>query len=376
MRKDLGPVRERAQQLLSERIERGGPTTVQVVGSNGKGSVVHYLSELLGTDGSVVSFTSPHLLHPGERIKVNNVPLTERELDDALGSFGDGFLENYTPFEALFLVALRTALERASDFLVLEAGMGGRWDATSAIPAEWVILTSIDLEHTEYLGTDRRTILEEKLAQVPNHGKLITGFLENQDSQDGLDTMITNRNLTHVGLDEQAPADVSNRRQALLAARFLLDVPAEALSHRLEETGSPRGRQESFELRNRRVVLDVAHTPQAIEALIDHLNQNTSRENRYLLYGSLRGKKTRTILDRLSRAFDPSRTLLTEPNSPRAIEPDVLAEDWNNETNQPGTNPDPSEALENLLNRSEAGDLILVTGSFDLVGAIRDRYCQ
>ncbi|MFB6344162.1 MAG: hypothetical protein ABEK50_00110, partial [bacterium] len=221
MRTDLEPVSEAARSLLDAPDRQTVPSIVQVVGSNGKGSVVHYLSELLSEDDrSLVSYTSPHLQNVTERIKVKNRAISNKKLEELLNSFPSNFLDQYTPFEALYLTSLKLGLREGADWLLLEAGMGGRWDATSALPASWVILTSLDREHTDYLGEDLREILREQVTQIPNEGHLITGPLDPSVTSDGLHPMIVDKNLTHVGLKEKTSADRTNRRLALTAARL------------------------------------------------------------------------------------------------------------------------------------------------------------
>lgn len=373
MRTDLEPVRNRVQKL----IENSGttPTVLQVVGSNGKGSVVHYLSGLLASaDRSVVSYTSPHLRTLSDRIKFNGSPLDSDSLRSLLNSFEDTLLDDFTPFEALLLCTVRLALRRKSEYLVLEAGMGGRWDATSALKPEWVILTSLDREHTEYLGNNLRDILNEKLAQVPDGGKLITGPLQPREIRDELTTMVTSRNLTHVGLTEKLGPDRLNRRLALTAARLLVDSPAASLNRHLDSLRRPPGRQERLDARDRTLLFDVAHTPRAVEALLSALETNGEAGDAFCLYGSLEGKETDRIVEKLSRTFPGERTMFTRPQSPRALDPEELLSHWGPGNERPGVESDPDRALDELLRKSKPGDLIVVAGSFHLVGSLRSQW--
>lgn len=167
----------------------GETLSLRVTGSNGKGSVATFAAEILSALGlSTGLFTSPHLLHPGERIRIDGRPATDAEIAPSV----DRFLarradyrsrhpdEETGSFEALTAIALDRFRAAGVEAAVWEAGLGGRLDPTrlarSAPPASAAVaLTSLDLEHTELLGASLEAIAYEKAELCPDGGVLVVG---------------------------------------------------------------------------------------------------------------------------------------------------------------------------------------------------------
>lgn len=142
--------------------------TVHVAGSNGKGTTVATLGAALTEAGlQHIAFTSPHLVRVEERVRLNGTPVASATFDKALArvhSMATTKGITLTFFEATLLVALVDAAERQPDVLLLETGLGGRLDATRAVPADVAVITSISLEHTDILGETLEAIAGEKAA--------------------------------------------------------------------------------------------------------------------------------------------------------------------------------------------------------------------
>ncbi|MFA5050263.1 MAG: Mur ligase family protein [Candidatus Micrarchaeia archaeon] len=150
---------------------------ILVAGTNGKGSVVAYLSSILKEAGyRTGSFYSPHLIDYNERIKINGEKIPNkllkkysREIIKYLDSGG-----KITLFEAITAIAFRYFSEKRVEYAVMETGMGGRLDATNIANEEIGIITNIGLEHTRWLGKTEGKIAGEK-AGIIKKGKVITG---------------------------------------------------------------------------------------------------------------------------------------------------------------------------------------------------------
>ncbi|MBN2363670.1 hypothetical protein JXL83_06025 [candidate division WOR-3 bacterium] len=127
--------------------------TVKVVGTNGKGSVCAILTSILAESGlKTVTFTSPHLVNELERIRINGTDVPEEIFYPAISKvfrYAGKFL---TYFEAMFLTALTVAEDEDADVLILEAGMGGKLDATNAVECDVFCCTSISIDHSDVLG--------------------------------------------------------------------------------------------------------------------------------------------------------------------------------------------------------------------------------
>ena len=148
-----------------------GMKVIHVAGTNGKGSVCAFLSEMLTLAGKKTAlFTSPHLVRINERFQINNVPISDglflesyQEVQKAIDSMVKDGLPHATYFELLYAVAMVAFQREKAEYAVLETGLGGRLDATNTIehPIATVI-TSISLDHTEILGDTIEKIAAEK----------------------------------------------------------------------------------------------------------------------------------------------------------------------------------------------------------------------
>ena len=141
--------------------------TIHIVGTNGKGSTSYYLAGVLQAHGFKTGlFTSPHLVSLRERIRINDIPISDADLDRLLlqvKSAAEQVCVEPTFFEVLTLVSFLYYAEQGVDVVSMEAGMGGRLDSTAVACGDFVVLTSIGLEHTEVLGSTESAILKEKM---------------------------------------------------------------------------------------------------------------------------------------------------------------------------------------------------------------------
>src|ERR1041385_1944408 len=160
---------------------------IHVLGTNGKTSTTRMIAAILERHGlRTAAYTSPHLISYRERLQIGERDLEGERFAGAVAKAaaaaervnrtlaGD---DHVTQFELLTAAAVWEIAERDVDVAVVEAGLGGRYDATSVIDAEVTVLTNVGLEHTRWLGPTVRDIAEEKLAVVKPGGTLVTGPL-------------------------------------------------------------------------------------------------------------------------------------------------------------------------------------------------------
>ena len=159
---------------------------IHVTGSKGKTSVSFMVTAIAAAHGlSVGTYTSPHLESVEERLAYNSVAATKEEFAAAVSdaaSFDHFFEEGpadgrLTYFEFLTVTALAWFVERAVDLAVVEVGLGGRLDATNVVDSKVAVISSVALEHTEYLGDTLEEIAGEKAAILKSPGSLVTGPL-------------------------------------------------------------------------------------------------------------------------------------------------------------------------------------------------------
>lgn len=148
--------------VLRLGLERPPFAIVQVVGTNGKGSTATFLAQLAHAHGLRTGlFTSPHFVHPGERIRMNGLPLP-LEMWPALANAVMAAEAHLTYFEFLTVLALLAFAEAGVQVAVMEAGLGGRWDATTALAADMLCITPVDMDHQAQLGKTLPAIAAEK----------------------------------------------------------------------------------------------------------------------------------------------------------------------------------------------------------------------
>lgn len=173
-------------QLGLERIEKlcafwGNPhlryPVVHIAGTNGKGSTAAMLAAIAQAAGLRVGlYTSPHLVHPRERLRVNGVPISGAELEQLIQA-SRPMLDTLraTYFEALTAIALQWFADQRVELAVIETGLGGRLDATNVVMPEVSVITSIALEHQEYLGRTLRLIAQEKAGIIKPGRPCVSG---------------------------------------------------------------------------------------------------------------------------------------------------------------------------------------------------------
>lgn len=179
---------ERMQLLIQALGEpQNSFDSIHIVGTNGKTSTAKITAKILTEQGyKVGTYCSPHITGFSERVQVQSKDVSKREFAAAVGQVAEvaGEVEmtlpegdRITQFEILTAVALWIFQSRGLDVAVIEAGLGGRYDATNILSSQIQALTNISLEHTQWLGSTEREICDEKLAIVPHSGHLIAGKL-------------------------------------------------------------------------------------------------------------------------------------------------------------------------------------------------------
>jgi dihydrofolate synthase / folylpolyglutamate synthase len=320
--------------------------SIHVVGSNGKSSTVRFCAGILERHGlRTGSYTSPHLRSFRERIEIGEEPVTEADFAAAvqraahaaeLVNRTQASDDPVTQFEALTAAAYHELARRGVEVAVIEAGLGGRFDATNVIPSRVQVLTTVGLEHTRWLGPTRSHIAEEKLAVVRDQGTLVVGALD-RESWAVAERIASERHvpLVAVGSGRHAPADRgvdllapgrfqrANFAIAAAAAEAFLGRPLEpaAVERAAAETGIP-GRLEVVAERPL-TVYDGAHNPEGAHALGESLDEVLGdRRPRVAVIGVLEDKDAAGMLTELLPRVD--RVVFTHPRNPRSLPPATL----------------------------------------------------
>mgnify|MGYP000983736696 FL=1 len=164
---------ERSQQVAARLgLGRPAPRVITVTGTNGKGSTCAFVAALLQAQGLKVGvYTSPHLLRYNERVQLNGVEATDQQLCEAFAALDAGRGEISLTYFEMGTLAAFWLFERAQlDVVVLEVGLGGRLDTVNVVDADLALVTSIGVDHADYLGNTRESVAYEK-AGIFRRGK-------------------------------------------------------------------------------------------------------------------------------------------------------------------------------------------------------------
>lgn len=289
---------DRVNEVVSHMALESLPPVISIAGTNGKGSTCAMLEHIYSKAGyRVGTYVSPHLLHYNERVRVNQQNISDDDLCLAFSAIeaarGNVVL---TYFEMGTLAALWHFSKANLDVILLEVGMGGRLDAVNAFEPSCSIVTSIDLDHTDYLGDTREKIGMEKAGIYRNSKPAICGddappkSLVMYADEIGAKLLLIHRDFEVVKTDDgwiyqvgqhqqrlpalalQGDFQLNNAACAICAVQSLADllpVTFDAIKNALANV-TLLGRFYTFS-KNPEVILDVAHNPQAAKSLAQNL---------------------------------------------------------------------------------------------------------
>lgn len=339
---DLGLDRVRA---VAGRLglPAAGPVTLTIAGTNGKGSSAHLATSIYREAGYRVGlYTSPHLLHYNERVRIDGMEVGDPDLCRAFEAIeGVRAGTPLTYFEFGTLAALWLFREAGVDVQVLEVGLGGRLDAVNLVDADAALVTSIGLDHLDWLGPDRASVAREKAGVFRAGRPAIVAETDPPPSliaaaQDvGAQLRLSGRDFRleavngrcvwqgHTTTLPDLPlpgipgaAQLRNAAGVLAAVEALgplRPVGGDAIRSVLPRLAVP-GRCE----RRGRYVLDVAHNVEAAQVLAEYLRALPSAATRVLVLGMLADKPHAGFVRALASTFD--RLILVDLPGPRGLD--------------------------------------------------------
>ena len=392
---DLGLARVRR---VAERLRVLPPAKENfvVAGTNGKGSTSIYLEALLKASGRTVGTTlSPHLSRFNERIRVNGRAVDDRVICEAFAEIetvrGDVTL---TYFEFGILAALLVFKHADVGATVLEVGLGGRLDAVNIVDADVATITSIGIDHVNYLGPDRESIGREKAgicranvptvygeASIPSSiveaatrlGSRLVRFGDDFDARANVDgwTFTGVRDGASITLHGLATPSVALSNAATALQTFMLHDRTCAIEPMVRAAATARlpGRFEHFSMRDVAVIVDVAHNPHGAAFLSDQLRATRRSGRTIAVAGFLQDKDAQGIVAALDGQVDEwvfvgtqgvrGQTATTAAAKLRTERPSHVAES------------DLSATLTVVTERLNEDDRVVVLGCFDLAQRAR-----
>lgn len=379
---------------------------IMVAGTNGKGSTCAMLESILLQAGYRVGlYSKPHFLDFNERARINGESVKDEVLiqsfDDVEAQRGDISL---TYFEFTTLAICKLLADAPLDVVILEVGLGGRLDAVNVIDADVSIVTSIDIDHTDYLGDTREKIGFEKAGIFRQGRTAICGdpvppqSLIDHANKIGADLWLFGRDFNYAGDKQQWNYGGRSQRRnslgypSLRGANQLLNASAVLAALEALKLQLPVGAQEvrnglgmvdlpgRFQVLPGRpvVVLDVAHNPHAAATLSQNLDNMGFHAFTYAVFGSMLDKDIDGVVAQLKNKID--HWCVTDLPLPRAatagqLKERLLAagvvEDHEHSIN---TFTSPESAYQYALSKAGENDRIVVFGSFlTVAGVMRAR---
>lgn len=341
--------------------------TIHIAGTNGKTSTTRMIERLLRTlDLRTGLFISPHLIHPRERIEINGQIISEtrfqeifEEVNPYLEIIDQKFLDApMTFFEVLTAMGFLAFSDEPIDVLSLEVGMGGRWDSTNVVTPEVSVITSIGLDHQEFLGSSIKEISYEKAGIIKENipvviskqddeaNQILIEVASNKNSQiikEGIEFKVLERTVgvggqqlkiaTPFGIYEDlflplfGKFQTSNAACALTAVETFLGkkLELELVQEAFADFKSPARLQ--IVKRNPTILVDAAHNISGIQNTLEAIDETFKFDNKILIIGFMKDKDIEGMLELLkSYAQD---VILTQANSTRAISPIDLSKKVN-----------------------------------------------
>jgi dihydrofolate synthase / folylpolyglutamate synthase len=402
----------RAEGLSLERMREvvslmGDPQSaypvIHVTGTNGKGSTVIMVTELLKTRGlRVGTYLSPHVERINERIRLDGEPVDDERFAEAVRQVA--LLEpllggRLSYFEVLTAAALHLFSAEAVDVAVIEVGLLGRWDATNVVDAEVAVVTNVGRDHTDGVGDWRARIAEEKAGIISPTSTLVLGetapdlrgiFLRerpartverdrefactaNEVAVGGrlVDLRSPHRTYEDVFVSLHGAHQGDNAALAVATVESFFDAALEdgVVADALGAISIP-GRFEVMR-RSPLVVIDAAHNPDGARTAAATFDESFGAgRSRILVFGMLAGRDAGDMLDALG-AHRAELVILCAPEWPRAVPADELGAVARSKGLAHEVVPHVEDAVHRALALATDDDAILVTGSFYVVGAAR-----
>ncbi len=307
---DLGLDRVKSV-LRNLKLGKIAPTIITVAGTNGKGSTVAILSSILQQAGyKVGEFTSPHIRVYNERIKVNSQDCHDKVIVSAfeqIESSLNGVTLSYFEYSTLAATSIFKLLE--VDVAILEVGLGGRLDSVNAIDTDCAIITTIDIDHTEWLGDTIESIGFEKAGIMRSYKPVIYGGKNCPQSIINYAEKI-NANLVFVDVPKIVKLNINGRYQQTNARTAITAL--RQLEHLNVNNNDIAGGLVSVKLQarlqvvshNPTIIFDVSHNHQAAKELAVWLSENPIEGKTFATFGVLADKEPINWLDQFENTID------------------------------------------------------------------------
>jgi len=328
---------ERVHAAHKSLIQSYDATIIHVAGSNGKGTACALMATHLNRlNKTTVMFTSPHLVHLEERIRIDGRPISEQQFDIYLSQIQQTELDSgieLTFFEVTFLASCLCVRDIRPDVFIVETGLGGRFDATRILPADLCLLTSIQLEHRDILGDTLAEIAAEKAAIARPQKPMFVRDIEDTEARSAVENEAHNAGQEPLG-EIPSPANVewitidsksSMKEEALMLVKVALshlNFKMDSIDESMQSLNWP-GRMQHIEPMSwgGSLFVDAAHNPSGLKRVLPSITERVASKMEWcLVFGCTPQDDldafVQPLLD-LCKKHPPSNILLTIPQTGR-----------------------------------------------------------
>jgi dihydrofolate synthase/folylpolyglutamate synthase len=328
---------ERVHAAHKSLIQSYDATIIHVAGSNGKGTACALMATHLNRlNKTTVMFTSPHLVHLEERIRIDGRPISEQQFDIYLSQIQQTELDSgieLTFFEVTFLASCLCVRDLNPDVFIVETGLGGRFDATRILPADLCLLTSIQLEHRDILGDTLAEIAAEKAAIARPQKPMFVRDIEDTEARSAVENEAHNAGQEPLG-EIPSPANVewitidsksSMKEEALMLVKVVLNhlnFEIDSIEESMHSLNWP-GRMQHIEPMSwgGSLFVDAAHNPSGLKRVLPSITERVASKMEWcLVFGCTPQDDldafVQPLLD-LCKKHPPSNILLTIPQTGR-----------------------------------------------------------
>ncbi|MCR8746169.1 bifunctional folylpolyglutamate synthase/dihydrofolate synthase [Romboutsia lituseburensis] len=380
---------------------------IHVAGTNGKGSTCSFITSILKESGYKVGlYTSPFLETFTERIRINGDNILEEDVARIVTLIKEKIEQGDiypTEFEIVTAMAFYYYCEQGVDFVALEVGLGGRYDATNIIKTSDIsVITSISLDHVGILGDTVAKIAYEKGGIIKENGTAIV-YDQSDEAKDVIKDICKEKNAKYIevkfddisikqsdiysqvydcsimgkkydDLEIKLIGDhqINNSILALSAIEFLkekkgLNITEENIRKGLINTKWP-GRIEKI-MEKPIFIIDGAHNEDGARSLAKAIDKNFNGKKATLLIGMLEDKDINGVLEILMPYFN--KVITTTPDNPRAIDSEKLKDKISKYVDNIVSKPSIEEAVEYTLKNSSEDEIVISAGSLYMIGTVR-----
>ncbi len=386
---------------------------VHVAGTNGKGSTSTMIADVLTESGYKTGiFTSPHLISFCERIVVDGKMISEKDLvriGKKVADFADEADEKPTAFDVITAIALLYFAEKKCDVVVLECGLGGKYDATNIVKPVLSVITSVSYDHKGILGNTLKEISEEKAGIIKEEVPVVSYPFESSEAvfnPQGKETIDTLEKMSHNKHSELIIADSNDitesssdergtsitvdglhlfsslkgeHQKANMLTAYTAIRKLETTFTKISDESIIRGFSKAYiparlekVQENPTVIIDGGHNCDCALAVRKFAEEHISAGKKILVLGMMKDKECDRVLQTIAPVFD--KVIITKPEGSRAkdtIELGELAEKYNPSVIM---QEDPLIAFSEVLNNCDEKDCVIVFGSFYLAGEIKEKF--